>query len=597
MANAFRYRLIPSLLLGALFSASISLNAGAQPIPKTAEFIGLNVDGFADWMSSAAFIDATAYFRRWGKADAGWEENPALRLSEDNYPLADADAVSFLRGYPDGIYTLKYEGQADIRFTGIAAIVPGSGKRSGNVTTGQVKLQHAGPEDILSLQVRGLDAKNPLKKLQLICPGYADATAVFRTEFVRRVRPFPTIRFMDWGQTNNNPLAEWARRPTPAMFSRTSAKGIPVEEMVALANLIKRNVWINVPLTANDDYIKQLATYLRDHLHKGATIHVEYSNEVWNFSFQQAKDNLFAARANGGLTKPDDFGRCAQNAADHLGKIAVMFKQVFGNAEFEKRVRPVIGGFIANTYWAQMQLDFLNANYPGLVKELAIAPYFGVEGDIKAADAPGATADQLFAACNDWIDTKILEWVKAHAKLAQDNNLALVAYEGGVHLTATNGLNEKTKQQMQYDPRMPRTLNHLLDVWTSNGGGMFCQFGHIGPYSKFGYWPLLESPDQKGTPKWDYYMSKLLPAGDANLDGKVNDADVAILKANFGKTGKTWEEGDFNGDGKVDGADAKLLRGNLRDSTPATIRELEKMSAAVPAARATSARVVSDRGR
>jgi len=65
--------------------------AGAQPAE-----IGVNLDGVADWMSSAAYIDATAYFRRWGKPGAGWEEQPGLQLTAENLPLGDADAISYL---------------------------------------------------------------------------------------------------------------------------------------------------------------------------------------------------------------------------------------------------------------------------------------------------------------------------------------------------------------------------------------------------------------------------------------------------------------------------------------------------------------------
>ena len=55
--------------------------------------------------------------------------------------------------------------------------------------------------------------------------------------------------------------------------------------------------------------------------------------------------------------------------------------------------------------------------------------------------------------------------------------------------------------------------------------------------------------------------------GDANLDGRVDGADVTILAANWqvgvsdGQTA-TWSMGDFNGDGKVDGSDVTILAGN-----------------------------------
>jgi hypothetical protein len=51
--------------------------------------------------------------------------------------------------------------------------------------------------------------------------------------------------------------------------------------------------------------------------------------------------------------------------------------------------------------------------------------------------------------------------------------------------------------------------------------------------------------------------------GDANLDGKVNGADFAILAANFNKAVSSWDQGDFNYDGKVNGADFAVLALNF----------------------------------
>jgi hypothetical protein len=50
-------------------------------------------------------------------------------------------------------------------------------------------------------------------------------------------------------------------------------------------------------------------------------------------------------------------------------------------------------------------------------------------------------------------------------------------------------------------------------------------------------------------------------AGDANLDGEVDGADVDIWKLNVGTTGVgVWELADFNYDGEVDGADVDIWK-------------------------------------
>lgn len=67
----------------------------------------------------------------------------------------------------------------------------------------------------------------------------------------------------------------------------------------------------------------------------------------------------------------------------------------------------------------------------------------------------------------------------------------------------------------------------------------------------------------------------LVGAGDANCDGVVDEADAAVLAANWlTPAAATWREGDFNDDGAVDDADAALLAINWQQSAGvATIPE------------------------
>jgi len=59
---------------------------------------------------------------------------------------------------------------------------------------------------------------------------------------------------------------------------------------------------------------------------------------------------------------------------------------------------------------------------------------------------------------------------------------------------------------------------------------------------------------------------KLARPGDANLDGKVDFADLVILAQNYGKTGMNWDQGDFNYDGTVNFADLVILAQNYGQS-------------------------------
>jgi hypothetical protein len=71
------------------------------------------------------------------------------------------------------------------------------------------------------------------------------------------------------------------------------------------------------------------------------------------------------------------------------------------------------------------------------------------------------------------------------------------------------------------------------------------------------WWWAVDSIEVSETPR-------LL--GDANGDGKVDDADASILGAHWRTSGALWEDGDFNGDTFVDDKDAAILAANWTES-------------------------------
>jgi hypothetical protein len=74
--------------------------------------------------------------------------------------------------------------------------------------------------------------------------------------------------------------------------------------------------------------------------------------------------------------------------------------------------------------------------------------------------------------------------------------------------------------------------------------------------------------------------------GDANLDGKVNGTDFAILASNFNQSVSYWDQGDFNYDHKVNGTDFAFLAANFNqgasqaDVNPADVAALNAFAAA-----------------
>jgi hypothetical protein len=80
---------------------------------------------------------------------------------------------------------------------------------------------------------------------------------------------------------------------------------------------------------------------------------------------------------------------------------------------------------------------------------------------------------------------------------------------------------------------------------------------------------LITAPATAGAPAaigGDSQAQTLFIIGDATRDGRVDVADLMVVKANLGATGAKWEQGDFDGNGIVDTADYLALKAHFGQS-------------------------------
>ncbi|MDH4382782.1 MAG: hypothetical protein QE509_12970 [Gammaproteobacteria bacterium] len=253
-------------------------------------------------------------------------------------------------------------------------------------------------------------------------------TIVFNPSFLSDIKTYRSLRFMDWMKTNNSLTRAFSTRPVPDdqfwnsddgfndvndpnncnMLTR-SCKGVPLEVMFALANLMDMDPWFNIPHMATftdttnatsgavtESYVKQFAKMLKTHLETGRRAYIEYSNEVWNFQFVQsvfadqmakscgaAKNELCADVAkdstNTAADAPDDPGSAfVRFYSKRAQQIFTVFDQVLG-AERHARIRRVMASQAANPYFTDQILAWPNNTKRGASKAdvFAIAPYFG----------------------------------------------------------------------------------------------------------------------------------------------------------------------------------------------------------------------------
>ena len=188
------------------------------------------------------------------------------------------------------------------------------------------------------------------KNISLLQPGCSlDDLYALSPELLTLVSKFDSLRFMDWTATNGNLEEVWSDRRSlgaPSYVAKTkgsNTSGIPWEACVKLANSAQKDMWINIPGHADDDYIVNLAKLLKATVDPSLFIYFEYANEVWNWQFEVATFNLHAANAsvlNNGDPNNFNYDGCnnsgywAWRRTAYMCKhIADLFKSVYGDED------------------------------------------------------------------------------------------------------------------------------------------------------------------------------------------------------------------------------------------------------------------------
>src|SRR4029450_936985 len=126
------------------------------------------------------------------------------------------------------------------------------------------------------------------------------------------------------------------------------------EYAIQFWNETDKDAWVNIPFPADDNYVFQLATLLKNNLEPGRKLYVEFSNELWNtWGPFPAIANLNAAVAEvqanpssplnyDAVSPPRDssgWTLAERRAALRTVQVSNIFRQVFGDDQMMSRVR------------------------------------------------------------------------------------------------------------------------------------------------------------------------------------------------------------------------------------------------------------------
>lgn len=463
--------------------------------------VGINLSEHTYYATQLAFVDVVKSGRK--GSSAPWDGSSGLSYDSSGYPRSVSGSqyawTLVLRGldgkYPAGTWTLMFEGDGDVRLNYDAT---GTFNHNGQgIASFPVNVSRP-TTDGVEIRITRSSSSNPVRNIRFVMPGHKDTflEKPFNPVFLEMIEPFTTLRFMDWGSTNNSGQVNWSDRTSPYYYS-FQGDGVPYEYMALLCNQTKKHMWVCVPHKASNTYVSELAKVIKSHLDPSLKCFIEYSNEVWNGGFSQHRD-VASAASNKGF-------QWYQQYTIRSVEIFKIFEREFGGLD---RLVRVLGSQSANSWIGEQILKALPSRDDA--DALAIAPYFGGKlGSSLASSARGWSVDEVINWCSSDIDT-VLEHVSSNKSKADAHGVALIGYEGGQHLagvgsSADDGTLTNLFMAANRDVRMSNLYQKYLNGLKDRGCGVFALFNDCYRPTKWGSWGLLEYQGIK-TPKYNGTM-------------------------------------------------------------------------------------------
>lgn len=524
--------------------------------------LGFGLAGVHDWAVQQPFLNVMKTARPWiGHRPGQWggfefaDLVAGGHVSPQGWPLripeeATALATLVLTDLPPearhaaGRYVLTWAGKGDLTLEGRAT--------NRAYSPGRIAFDYTPGEGAVILTLRAIDAADPIRDLVMVREDRAAALAqgaVFNPDWLARLQGVRLLRFMDWMATNNSVLERLADRPRPDDFTWARA-GVPMEVMLALANALRADPWFTIPHRAEDALVREMATLARDGLDPGLRAYVEYSNEVWNWQFEQARWADDMGRARWG-----DATSWVQFYALRAMQVAGIWRDAFGPQGADRLVRVIS----SQTGWLGLEDQILNAPLvvaEGLPAPAAAFDAYAVTGYFAAAlGTPerlgvlrGWLAESLAAAAlqadaqgltgqsrQDWLAAHRLDLAISraaaelengfvtgqaedtlehliaqvwphHARAARDAGLDLVMYEGGTHVVAQGAAVDDAEltaffHALNYSPEMAALYARLLAGWAAVSAAPFNAFTDVEVPTRWGSWGALRHLGDDN-PRW-----------------------------------------------------------------------------------------------
>jgi hypothetical protein len=545
---------------GASFRAGIEqLEPRSLMAVDTHMAVGMNLENVVDWSPAWTFTDVFQASRPWiahafntATWATSWEDAATPRLALDTngnvarlaswtntagQTMQQRAGTLMFRGlggaYAAGTYRAEWDGTGTVTF-GFDARVTAIGRTAAGRSYADLTVT---PTDAgIYMVIESTDPANPARNFNVWMPDWQGqrfagqqwepgaAFSPFHPLFLERLAPFDAIRFMGMQETNTSDIRTWADRRDASDIRQGSGpqgtasepivNGMSVEYMVQLANDLDADPWFNMPHQADDTFVRNFATYVRDHLEPGRKAYVEWANEVWNFGWGFEASQWVAQQAAAQNLDPD-YGQWIVAGREAKRDMDVWSSVFAGQTD---RLVRVAAGWAA-VDWVTGQIT---EAMEGSFDAIAIAPYITPTDGQRASYSGSTTVDRVLADTRANIATS-LAWTASHERLAQEwtarlgRPIQLVAYEGGHHLDGRGGAYQGAFYAATNDPRMGDIYRDYLTELDAAGMDLFVDFQFTGPAgaTPWGDFAKLHRMDEPLATAYRY--SAVVAAADGSL--------------------------------------------------------------------------------
>ena len=472
------------------------------------------------------FIDVVKENYRWTDLNTGSPVNTST-VDDRGWPTVDAQYILDYRPVAEwagqiddpevyrldvsGTYKCSFTGQADVR--GVVGgqvqsltydAVSNTTRFDFNVPRGSNGFFLINFENTRRTPNHGLNTG--FTDFKMLRPGYENDDALFHVNFLEALNGinFSAIRFMDFTGTNgSDPVypekSTWDNRKLPSDASQVGIGpigkrgGACWEYVIELANRSQKDIWINVPVSADEDYVRSLANMLLNDLDPSLNIYVESSNEVWNTApgFEQSQYNRAGANARG-------IGE-HENHARRTVELAQLFESVFGPGSLNSRIRVILCSHQPMLkWWVEPMLQYVRNNFgppSQFIYSIASQTYFS-----GGADA-GESVDKILQDCMSSIEQQFdepsgneagrVQWIQKAGDWSLPGGYC--SYEGGPAHGGGSTTNIANRILAERSQGMCEAMRYNLDDgFIRLGGNLAMHFTLTSAYTRYGCWGLTD---------------------------------------------------------------------------------------------------------